>query len=134
MEEEKKISPISFEESSINLREELEKYVYYWKWFLLCVIITLTMAFLYLRYTHPTYSASISVLIKDSSGGGNISDLAGFNDLSLLTGGGNNVDNEIHLFKSRTNLKEVIKNLDLDVNYYVEGKVLTTEIYANNPI
>ena len=133
MEKEKQLSPIVLEESSINLREELEKYLYYWKWFLLSLIIAGCIAFVKVRYSHPVYSASINVLIKNSSKSGGLSDLAGFNDLSLLSSG-NNVNNEIHLFKSRTILKEVIKNLHLDVSYYSKGKVLTTESYGNIPI
>ena len=61
MQEEKQISPIVIEENSFNLREELEKYLFYWKWFILSLIIAGSLTFLYLRYTHPTYAASISV-------------------------------------------------------------------------
>ena len=131
MEEEKNVSPISFEENSINLREELEKYLYYWKWFLLSIIISLTMAFLYLRYTHPFYNASINVLIKNSE---EKNGLIGFNDLNSVMDGGSNIKNEIELIKSRTNLLKVIENLNLDVVYFSEGKVLTSENYSKSPI
>lgn len=133
MKEEKNVAPISFDEKSINLREELEKYLYYWKWFILSVIISLTLVWLYVRYTHPVYSASISVLIKEDSKG-NSSGLAGFNDLNLIMGGGSNVNNEIELFKSRSSFVKVVENLNLDVKYYSEGNILTSENYKSAPI
>ena len=133
MQEEKNLAPIVLEESSINIREELEKYLYYWKWILLSLIISIGLAFLYIRYTHPTYSASISILVKEGSKSRS-SGLSGFGDLSIIMGKGNSVNNEVQLFQSRTNFINVIKNLDLDVRYFSEGNILTTESYKNAPI
>ena len=38
---------------SINIREELDKYLIHWKWFLVAIILSFVCAFLYIRYTTP---------------------------------------------------------------------------------
>lgn len=51
------------EEASI--REQLDKYIIHWKWFLLSAALCLIFAFLYLRYITPSYEASTTILVKD---------------------------------------------------------------------
>ena len=55
------------ENDTINIRTEIEKYLRHWKWFVLGVIISLSLSKLYLRYSTPQYSASASIMIKDLS-------------------------------------------------------------------
>lgn len=56
-------------ESDLNIREQLEKYIIHWKWFVLTAIIALAIAFLYLRYSTPQYRAAISIVLKDDKKG-----------------------------------------------------------------
>ena len=46
----------------LNLRAEIEKYLRHWKWFLLGVIVSFSLVFLYLRYTTPMFNANASIL------------------------------------------------------------------------
>jgi len=101
---------------TINIREELEKYLIHWKWFALGAIIALVLAFLYLRYATPQYSASSSIMIKDNKKSGISAELAAFEDLGIIGGGSaNNTDNEIEIIKSRKIIGFVVDSLDLDV-------------------
>lgn len=118
----------------INLREQLDKYLIHWKWFVLSALVCLVLAFLYLRYTTPTYEASTSILVKDEKKGGMLSELSAFSDLGLGGGYVSNVDNEIEVLKSRTLVESTIKKLNLNVSLLVEGNVVDTEIYAKSPI
>lgn len=118
----------------MNLREQLDKYLIHWKWFLFSALICLVLAFLYLRYTTPIYEASTSILVKDEKKGGMLSELSAFSDLGLGGGYISNVDNEIEILKSRTLVESTIKKLNLNVSLVVEGNVVDTEIYAKSPI
>lgn len=123
----------SFEkdESNINLREILEQYLYFWKWFLLGLIICLTAAFLYLRYSTPEYRAHSKILLLDESNSMS-GELAALQDLSILSEGTKaNVDDQIEVLKSRRLMTEVAKNLSLNVQYFKEGRIKTTEIYKD---
>ena len=94
---------IHFEkEDSINLREEFEKYLHYWKIFLASTLLALIIAFLFLRYSIPIYNSSASIMIKDNKNSGISTELAAFEDLGIIGGASaNNPDNEIEIIKSR---------------------------------
>ena len=117
------------EDDSINLRDELEKYLIHWKWFLLSGFIAVVLAFVYVRYATPQYSVSSTLLIKDdySSLG---SELAAFQDLGMLGGGSSNIDNEIQILKSRSLAETVVKDLNLNISYYRKKGVKESEIYG----
>ena len=118
------------EDDSIDLRDELEKYLIHWKWFLLSGFIAVVLAFIYVRYATPQYSVSSTLLIKDddSSLG---SELAAFQDLGMLGGGSSNIDNEIQILKSRSLAKTVVKDLNLNISYYKKGRVKESEVYGD---
>ncbi|QMU64051.1 MAG: polysaccharide biosynthesis tyrosine autokinase [Flavobacteriaceae bacterium] len=120
-------------DDSLNIRVEIEKYVSHWKWFFLGGILSLGIAFLYLRYVTPLYSASASILIKDNKKSGLSTELEAFKDLGIVGGASaNNPDNEIEILKSRKIVGKVVDMLELDVNYYVTGRVIESEVYKNS--
>ena len=117
-----------------NLREQLEKYLVHWRWFLVSVLIGLVLAFLYLRYTRPTYEATTTILVKDEKKGGMLSELSAFADLGMGGAMKSNVDNEIEILKSRTLVESAIKELNLNFGLYVKGNVIDRDVYENSPI
>ncbi|MFT4646354.1 MAG: tyrosine-protein kinase Etk/Wzc, partial [Planctomycetota bacterium] len=120
---------------TINLRDELGKYLIHWQWFAIGAILALTVAFLYLRYTTPQYSASASIMIKDNNKSGISSELAAFEDLGIIGGGSaNNTDNEIYILKSRKIIGNVVDSLDLTITYFVEGRIKKSEVYKKSPL
>ena len=125
---------IDDEIEDVNLREQLDKYLMHWRWFLVSIIICLMGAFLYLRYTTPSYEATTTILVKDEKKGGMLSELSAFADLGMGGGMKNNVDNEIEILKSRTLVESTIKKLNLNVSLFVEGKVVDRDIYEETPI
>nr|WP_315143104.1 polysaccharide biosynthesis tyrosine autokinase [uncultured Flavobacterium sp.] len=118
----------------VNLREQLEKYLVHWRWFLVSVLIGLVLAFLYLRYTTPTYEATTTILVKDEKKGGMLSELSAFADLGMGGAMKSNVDNEIEILKSRTLVESAIKELDLNIGLYVKGNVIDRDFYEDSPI
>lgn len=121
-------------EKNINLREQFEHYLSHWKWFLGAVIIAFCIAFTFLRYAVPKYSATAMVLVKDERKGGLASELSAFSDLGLLKNAKSSVDNEIEVIKSRTLIAKTIKELGLNVSYVNLGRIKDGEIYKDSPV
>ena len=119
-------------EQAINLEEQLFKFIKHWKWIVLSVVLALVGAFFYIRYSVPQYGMSATILIKDDKKGG--SELDAFADLGIITGGKNTIDNEIAILQSRTLSQNVIKDLEFNVSYFVEGRIISPESYKNSPI
>ncbi|WP_405292412.1 GumC family protein [Algibacter sp. Ld11] len=119
------------EEESINIRQEIEKYAFYWKWFALCAILSLIAAYAYLQYTPNTYEVSTTILIDDESNGGIPSELAAFEELGIGGGSKKNIENEMGILKSRSLMTRVVKKLDLNISYFKEGSIRDTEVYKD---
>jgi capsular exopolysaccharide synthesis family protein len=121
-------------ENDFDLKSFLDKYLVHWKWFALCVCISLIAAFLYLRYTIPQYKATTTILVKDEKKGGMLSELSAFAD--MIPGGGmkSNVDNEVEILKSRTLIESTVRKLNLNTRLFVKGNIVDKEIYANAPV
>ena len=117
----------------VSFAEILFHYLHFWKWFILSVIVCLSVAFVYLRYTTQQYLVSSHVLIKDEKKGYSSSDVSVFSDLGLYPQIGT-FDNEIEILLSKTLMKSVADSLKLNVAYYSDGRFKQIEIYKNTPL
>lgn len=115
-----------------TLREQIGTYLRHWPWFVVTGLISLTVAYLYLRYTTTFYQTSTSIIIKDSKGRGAASELAAFEDIGLISGmNSNSIENEIEILKSKRLMTNVAEELDLHIRYFKEGKIKVSELFAN---
>src|SRR5690554_1599940 len=121
------------ENQSINLQEQLARYLYHWKWFVLGVILSLSIAYIYLRYATPVYQASALIMLKDDYRGGAANELSVLSELGI-GGSKDNVENEMEVLKSRTLSEKTVERLKLNISYHLEGRIKTTELYKNSPI
>ena len=115
-------NPKPQEENPMSIRDIWNLCISHWKWFVLSVAVCLAAACFYILRTVPVYSRSSSVLIKEDRRSGSVSaDIASaFSDLGV----GQtwvNVGNELINFTSPDLLMQVVKNLNLDVNYTRDG-------------
>ena len=119
----------------INIREEIDKYLLYWRWFAAGICIAFCFAFVYIKYTPARYSASAYIMIKDNLKSGVSDELKAVADLGIVgTGSTNNPENEIFIIKSRKIIGEMVDSLELNISYFVEGNIRTEEIYGENNI
>lgn len=119
------------QEESVNIREIIKPYIYRWYWFFIGAIVTVVVAWFFLRYSIPVYSTESTLLIKEvkKSTAGQpemsvISELGGIGGM-----GTNSVDNEIEILKSKKLMLSVVKELALETNIYSKGKIKETELY-----
>ena len=133
------MTPENPEENSFNLYEIIFKYLVYWPWFAVSVLVCVVLAFVYLRYQAPVYNVTASVLIKeDESRNRSMGAASGALEALQSMGGfsmSNNFDNEVEILKSRTLIKKVITNLGL---YISTGEKrffgYNTPLYKTSPL
>ena len=106
-----------------------------WQWFLLTIFIFLCGAFIYLRYTAPTYSVSARMLIKEdkNSRRSSANMLSNMQDLGFMT---NSVglENEMEILQSNLLLRDAVMDLKLYAEYYSKGYVKKNLVYGTQPI
>ncbi|MCK8480561.1 GumC family protein [Psychroserpens algicola] len=106
-----------------TIKHEIKKYLSYWYWFVLGIILAFIGAYLYLRYTPKIYSSSAKIKILNKTKGLELPSSAFVFNRSNI-----NLENEIEILKSYRIIEDVVKKLDLTVEYYEEGNILTTQI------
>ncbi|WP_379088189.1 GumC family protein [Pedobacter sp. UC225_65] len=126
-------SDSEIEESTVNVREIINKYIFHWPVFVLGITICLIAAFFYLRYTVEVYAVNSTLLIKDQKKGGGVAGDDLLNELNLF-GSSKVVDNEIEILKSKTLMRKVVNRLNLMIGYSVEGRVIQSDIYETKPV
>ncbi|MBP2831998.1 polysaccharide biosynthesis tyrosine autokinase [Aquimarina sp. U1-2] len=124
-------SAIGATTSSFNFRDLIIRYLKKWYWFVLSILLFGVLAYLHIRYSVPQYNVSSTVLISQEQSVSE-SELAAFKDLGLLDNTQNKLENEIQIIKSRTLISNVVDNLNLNIQYFSEGRILETENYPKS--
>jgi len=109
-------------EDKYDLKQELFKYLFFWRWFVFSIIICLIVSFFYLRYSHNIYSTSAKIKILDKKEAS--LDLPSASD--LFSNNKINLENEIELLSSYTILNKVTEKQNLNTNFYTVGGIMTT--------
>lgn len=125
--------PLDDKDETIDVKAIVQRYIQYWKYFVLSVIIILGATFFFNRYAKLVYKAKTAVLLKDdnksrSIGNEFIQSLSIFNSKT-------NIYNEIEVIKSFDLIKQVIKELNYNVKYfrYTEKTKRELEMYKESP-
>jgi tyrosine-protein kinase Etk/Wzc len=133
MESKQNILVTSESSNNFNLKKTISLYVKQWKWFILSCLICLGLVYLYMRYTIPQYAAMANIILiseNDTAAPGAV-----LNELSPFANNTNaEVGDEILVFKSRGVINNVAKKLNLNVQYFTEGRLMTIELYKSVPI
>jgi uncharacterized protein involved in exopolysaccharide biosynthesis len=116
---------------AIDIRNEINKYLPFWFWFVGFTILTLLLAHFYLRYTPPTFETSAKIKILDNSG----SPFKMSSDGIFIVGKTKSkLDNDLEIIKSDRILEVVANDLNMSTTYYLPGRVIDSELWKNSPI
>ncbi len=118
-----------------SLRDLVDQYLRYWIWFILGVVIALVCAFIYLRYSTPSYQSNAIVIIKDERSGGGPAELSAFTNFGGFFSDLNNsrIENELAIFNSKRIISEVVEELNLNITYETVGTIKASELYEYKP-
>jgi capsular exopolysaccharide synthesis family protein len=107
------------EEETLTLKKEIAYYGFFWPWFVAAILIILSTAFLYLRYSNTVYNSTAQIQIKTDA------DPASFltGDLELFGMDKVTVENDIAVITSQHILSQVVQRLDLQTSVYAQGRI-----------
>ncbi|WP_417360737.1 polysaccharide biosynthesis tyrosine autokinase [Galbibacter sp.] len=114
------------------IKDILKPYLKNWYWFIIIPLICLIIAFLYLRYTVPSYDATATIMIvQENSLSPDAALMAG---LSGHSASFTKVEGEIEILKSRALMHQVVERLNLQLQLFTKGRITRAEVYNNPPI
>ena len=117
---------------AIDLHDIIHMVIANWYWFILSILVCVGAAYYYLAKTPKIYTRSATILIKDSRKGGDV-ELSAFSDLSGYQSR-KSIDNELFILQSRKLMTEVVRRLNLTVNYTVDGRFQDRDLYGQSPV
>lgn len=121
------------EEGGINVKQIIGKFLSFLPYFILSVLLSLSVAFLINRYSNPRYLVKATMLIKEKNSRGGMDGADGFLQGMQLLNTSKNIENELGVIRSRNMVLETIKNLDFGISYYSLGSIKKTDLYKSSP-
>jgi tyrosine-protein kinase Etk/Wzc len=114
-----------------DFAEVLFKYIRYWRWFVVSMIVCLAGAIAYLKTTTPIYEVDAKILLKDDQKGGSSAadNLSTFQDLGLFNVK-NNADNELEILKTSNLMERAVRKLGLYARYSETGSFRNADLYG----
>jgi capsular exopolysaccharide synthesis family protein len=123
------LSQLDNEEKALEIRYVVAKYIRYWPWYALFILVFLTGTFLFHRYTVDEFEVNGSLVIKNNS-----SPEARIFDRSNIFNSGINLENDILRLRSKNMAREALSKLHFDVEYYAKTNIKPIELYDRSPI
>src|SRR5690554_2409350 len=121
-------------EDTIDLKELFFSLIEQWKIIILCTLIALVSAFLYLTTTTPIYQTDALIEIKSNKSNplaGLNSEMVSFAGLAGVGVGNSTILSETELLKSRAIFGKAIQDLHLDIHFSPKTNTLQ-KILSNN--
>lgn len=126
-------SQLAVKKKKLNIKKEILKYLRYWYWILLSMLVFYVGAKIYLRYTTPQYLSKTTLQFPQSNmkGGVPLSDLT---TLGNGLGGDSELQGEATAILSKPILSKVVEQLNLNVGFYGVGAIKENELYTSSPV
>ena len=123
------LSQLDNEEKALEIQYVVAKYIRYWPWYALFIILFLVGTFLFHRYTVDRFEVTGSLVIKNSS-----SPESKIMDRSNIFSSGINLENDILRLRSKNMAREALDKLHFDVEYYAKTNIKDIELYDRSPV
>src|ERR1700759_3266205 len=107
------------------------RFVPYWPLFALLLVIAAAGAIFYVKWTAPIYQAKANLLIKDENKGSDDSKM--LESLNIFTTK-KIIKDKIEALKSKTQMREVERNLSLYAPSTPKGRYKTSPAYMSSPV
>ncbi len=120
-------------EEKVNIRKAISQYIYKWPWFIASILVFVISAYIYLRYSVPQYQSK-TTLKFDKKEADLTSALADLNTLGMGLGNADELKSEAAVVNSRPILMQVVKNLNLNVEYYNAGEFKDSQLFSKAPV
>ncbi|MBO3100290.1 GumC family protein [Gelidibacter pelagius] len=106
------------EEDHLDLKQEIRRYLRFWPWFVLSLVIALIGAYMYVRFAPRVYQTYSKIKILDKSDGLELPTAAFIFKRSNI-----NLENETEILTSYIMMDRVVRRLNLNTSFYEEGTI-----------
>lgn len=114
----------------IDIRDVLTMLLKKWQWFIISIVLFFGIAWVYIKVQQPQYQRSAVILVKsDKNNRNNNFDIMSINSGLVGTG----VENELFMLRTRMNMRQVVRNLHLDISYSSVGYFRDYPLYKYIP-
>lgn len=96
-----------------------------WYWILLIFGVSLSVVFIYLRYSKPIYESSAIIQVVNEDPGADVIGIENINNKKSIS-------KEIQLLNSQYLFDKAIRSLNLHISYFSKGEFLTEERYLQS--
>lgn len=117
------------EEKTIEIKYIVTRYLRFWPWYVLFILMLLAGTHIFHRYTVDRYSVSGRIVIKSNN-----KPETRILDRSAIFTGQNNLENDILMISSKNLAREALSKLHFDVEYYAKTNIKSIELYNSSPI
>lgn len=118
--------------SGIKVMDIVVVFLSHWYWFVLSILFFMGIAYFVIRSTRPLYTRTASILIKDAAKGQSLAtDASGFANVGIFATN-TDLNNEIYQLQSPAIMQEVVKRLNLQQHYDVQGMFHAETLYGSN--
>src|SRR5690606_23448958 len=122
--------PNSVGHGPVSLKQQVDLYLHFWKFIIAFLFVSLAISLLYLRYAKKSYYAQGMVILQDEKQAGG--EMAGLAELANLAGRTSSsaayVNDQTQILRSRRLMRKVIESHELNIGYYVQGKMRESEV------
>jgi len=95
-------------------------------WIVLCILLALAAAYIYLRYTAPTYESKAIIQLSQHNNARKVLDVTDITE-------DKSIQADVELIRSKFFVGMALDRLPLTVSYYYNGQILTKEFYTESP-
>jgi capsular exopolysaccharide synthesis family protein len=125
------VANLNFSQSS-EMRDFIMRYLRYLPWLIVCFALSLVVAYIKIRYTVPIYHVQSTLLIKNDAESSPTGKDDRLGEL-FMAHPTTNLNNEIEVLRSSPVIARVVKDLGLQVSYYIKGSVRSSLLYKESP-
>lgn len=121
----------------IDVKAILKQYLKKWYYFVISVVIMGCLGFFVTKIVKPKYQVNASIVLSTSSGSNSMmaSAMGMLGDFGGLLGANAEIEDEIFIITSHSVLKNVAKDLDLNIEHFVRTGFLQKEfMYEDFPV
>ncbi len=115
----------------LNIKGLILSYLYHWPLFAIALLITVTLAVVYMQTSNPVYEISATLIIKDNKKAPE--QQSALSEIDLLNSS-KLIENEIEVLKSNLLISQVVKELELGISYHKKGELKMTDLYKSGPV
>jgi tyrosine-protein kinase Etk/Wzc len=115
-----------------NLNTESDPILFFYllrknlRWFVLIILLCVSLSIIYLRYTAPIYSSQLTYQVNSENRANTVLNVGRLQENTLAK--------DIEILKSKLLFKRALKRIPIDVSFFNQGEILSNELYRSSPI